>query len=296
MATLATATLAAVLTAPATPASASAFCDQTTPNTSLFFYKKSTGEAGTGTLSAGRWRYRGSLSLPAGYTHAAASRDSLLLYNANTGEGESGTFTGGRYQRVQTYDNFATGWTQLEASGDSVLAYNSGNGRGGSGTLKNGRYREVRAYDNFSTGWASMAASCDTLVATTARRGSTEFPESNVGFGTLRGGVYRNTGNRDGDVFLGTLIATRNSVMGLAKTSSTQLTYKVTTAAEGDVGQFEDIGTSGVWNTVGRTADSLFFYKTDGTAWTSTLNNGTYRNVGPLSDVSPGWTIIEGGV
>ncbi|MFG2292629.1 hypothetical protein [Streptomyces sp. NPDC048603] len=293
---LATATLAVTLTAPATPASASAFCDRTTPNTSLFFYKKSSGEAGTGTLSAGRWRYRGALSLPAGYTHAAASRDSLLLYDANTGEGESGTFTGGRYRRVQTYDNFSTGWTQLEASGDSVLAYNSATGHGGTGTLKGGRYQQVRTYDDFSTGWASMAASCDTLVATTARKGSTEFPESNVGFGTLQGGVYTNTGNRDGDVFLGTLVATRDSVMGLAKTSSTQLRYQVTTASDGDVGQFEDVGTSGVWNTVGRTADSLFFYKTDGTAWISTLTNGNYRNVGPLSDVSSGWSIIEGGV
>ncbi|UQX03921.1 hypothetical protein [Streptomyces sp. RerS4] len=292
---VATSALAVVLAAPTTPAIASPYCDQTTPNTSLFFYKSGSGEAGTGTLSAGRWTYTGAQRLPAGYTHAAASRDSLLLYNAGTGAGESGTFTGGRYQRVQTYDNFSTGWTHLEASGDSVIAYNSATGHGGTGTLKNGRYQQVRSYDNFSKGWAFMAASCDTLVATTSRRGSVEFPESNVGFGMLQGGEYKHVANRDRDVFLGTLVATKDSVMGMAKTDS-QLRYRVTTATNGRVGEFRETGTSGLWNTVGRTADSLFFYKTDGTAWTSTLTGGVYRNVGALDNVSSGWTLIEGGV
>ncbi|MGW7460309.1 hypothetical protein [Streptomyces sp. NPDC054797] len=54
--------------------------------------------------------------------------------------------------------------------------------------------------------------------------------------------------------------------------------------------------TSILWDTVGRTADSLFFYKNDGTAWISKLSGGDYANVGPLKDVSSGWSIIEGGV
>ncbi|MCB5180759.1 hypothetical protein [Streptomyces antimicrobicus] len=296
VAACATASLAVLPAVPATPAAAaSPYCDETAQNTSILFYKRGSGEAGTATLSAGHYRYTGALRLPAGYTHAAASRDSLLLYNADTGAGETGTFTEGRYRRVQTYDNFSTGWTHLEASGDSVIAYNSATGHGGTGTLTDGRFQQVRTYDNFSKGWAFMAASCDTLVATTARKGSTEFPKSNVGYGRLQDGVYTHVGNRDGDVFLGTLVATEDSVMGMARNGS-ELRYHVARAADGRVGSFRATGTSGVWNTVGRTADSLFFYKTDGTAWISTLTGGRYRNVGPLNNVSSGWSIIEGGV
>lgn len=296
VASLATSAMAVLLTAPTTPATAaSPWCNQTVPNTSILFYNKGTGAAGTATLAAGRYQYTGALNLPTGYTHAAASRDSLLLYNADTGAGETGTFTAGRYTRVQSFDNFSTKWSLVEASGDSVLFYNAGNGHGITGTLRNGRYQETRRYDNFSRGWAFIAASCDTAVATTARRGSVEFPESNVGFGTLSGGVYTNMGNRDREVFLGTLVATKDSVLALARTGS-ELRYRLATATDGTVGEFRESGTSGVWDIVGRTADSLFFYKTDGTAWISKLSGGNYANVGPLNEVSSGWSIIEGGV
>ncbi|MEV7525726.1 hypothetical protein [Streptomyces sp. NPDC091371] len=296
VAALTSAVVAVTLAGPATPATAaSQFCEETTPNSSIFFYKKGSGDAGTGTLKAGRWRYVSNFDLPSGYTHAAASRDSLLLYNAATGEGESGTFIGGEYSRVQTYDNFSTGWTHVEAAGDSVLFYNSGNGHGGTGTLVDGEYQHVRDYDNFSTGWASIAASCDTAVTTTARKGSAQSPKSNLGYGTLDGGVFTNVGNRDGEVYLGTLVATRDSVLAMAKTGA-QLQYRLTTAEDGSVGSFRKTGTSGVWDLVGRTSDSLFFYKYDGTAWTSKLSGGSYANVGPLNGVSSGWSIIEGGV
>lgn len=296
VAAVATAAMAVLLAAPATPATAaSPFCNQSTPNTSLFFYNKDTGSAGTATLAAGSYQYTGALNLPTGYTHAAASRDSLLLYNAGTGAGETGTFTAGRYSRVQSFNNFSTNWSLVEASGDSVLFYNSGNGHGITGTLQNGRYQEGRRYDNFSTGWAFIAASCDTAVATTSRRGPVEFPESNIGYGTLTGGVYTNVGNRDRDVFLGTLTATEDSVLATARTGS-ELRYRVASATDGTAGEFRDIGTSGVWDIVGRTADSLFFYKSDGTSWISKLSGGNYANVGPLNEVSSGWTIIEGGV
>ncbi|WP_371618826.1 hypothetical protein [Streptomyces sp. NBC_00454] len=287
VAALATSAMAVLLAAPATPAGAtSPFCSQTVPNTSIFFYNKDTGSAGTATLSAGKYRFTGNFDLPTGYTHAAASRDSLLLYDADTGAGETGTFKAGRYSRVESYDDFSTGWSQIEASGDSVLFYNSDSGFGITGTLKNGKYREGRQYDNFSTGWTSMAASCDTLLATA---------DSNVGYGSLKGGVYTNVANRDGDVFLGTLVATKDSVLGLERDGS-QLRYKMSTATNGKVGNFQQIGTSGVWDIVGRTADSLFFYKTDGTSWISKLSGGHYANVGQLNEVSSDWSIIEGGV
>lgn len=293
VAALATSAMAVLPAVPAT--AASPYCNQTTPNSSILFYNKDTGSAGTATLTAGKYRFTGNFDLPTGYTHAAASRDTLLLYDADTGAGETGTFKAGRYSRVESYDDFSTEWSLVEASGDSVIFYDAGSGHGVTGTLKNGKYREGRQYDDFSTGWAFMAASCDTLLATTARKGSAEFPKSNVGYGSLTGGVFTNVGNRDGDVFLGTLVATKDSVLGMAQNGS-ELRYELASAANGRVGSFHDIGTSGVWDLVGRTADSLFFYKDDGTAWISRLSGSHYTNVGPLNEVSSGWTIIEGGV
>ncbi|MFB7467531.1 hypothetical protein ACFCZ1_29255 [Streptomyces sp. NPDC056224] len=297
VAALATATsaTAVLLAGPVTPATAaSTYCNQTTPSTSILFYKSGSGEAGTGTLSDGRWQYKSAFNLPAGYTHAAASRDSLLLYDKNTGDGEVGTFTGGRYTRTRTFDNFSTGWTFVEASGDSVIFYNGSTGYGVTGTLKNGTYRQVRTYSDFSTGWGTMAASCDTLVAA-ARHGSTEFPWSNVGYGTLQGGVYTDTGSIPRDDFLGQLTATEDSVLSLARAGD-GLEFRVSEATDGSGIDFRKIGTSGLWDKVGRTSNSLFFYKNDGTAWTSTLVNGNYTNVGPLPQVSSGWSLIEGGV
>ncbi|MEV6952585.1 hypothetical protein [Streptomyces sp. NPDC051183] len=296
VAALATSATAVLLAAPAAPATAaSPYCNQTAPNSSILFYNQDTGSTGTATLSAGNYQYKGGFNLPTGYTHAAASRDSMLLYNADTGAGETGTFTAGRYSRVERFDDFSTGWSIVEASGDSIIFYDADSGHGVTGTLKRGRYHEVRQYDNFSTGWAFMAASCDTLLATTARKGSSEFPKSNVGYGSLKGGVFTNVDNRDGDVFLGTLVATKDTVLGMARNGS-ELQYRLASATNGTVGAFRDIGTSGVWNLVGRTSDSLFFYKDDGTAWISKLSRGNYANVGPLNEVSSGWTIIEGGV
>ncbi|MCB5164407.1 hypothetical protein LG634_06105 [Streptomyces bambusae] len=288
-----TATTAVLLAGPVTSASAaSPFCNQTPPSTSIFFYRSDNGNAGTGTLSAGQWQFKASLNLPPGYTHGAASRDSLLLYNKDTGAGEIGTFTNGRYARVGTY-GFAQGWTHIEASGDSVIFYKS-NGYGVTGTLKNGAFQQVRVYNNFSSGWGTMAASCDTLVAA-ARQGGTDFPWSKVGYGTLTDGVYTHEGSIPRDDFLGELTATKDSVLSWARAGE-GLEIRVSKATEGTGISFNQIGTSGVWNKVGRTSDSLFFYKTDGTAWTSTLVNGSYTNVGPLAQVSSGWTLIEGGV
>lgn len=290
-----TSATALLLAGPVTPpASASSYCDGTTPSTSMLFYRADNGQAGTGTLSSGHWRQKATLGLPTGYTHAAASRDSLLLYNGNTGAGEVGTFTNGQYTRTRTSTDFSTGWTFVEASGDSVIFYNANTGHGVTGTLKGGAYRQVRVYENVSSGWGTMAASCDTLLAA-ARHGSVEFPWSNVGYGTLEGGVYTDTGRIARDDYLGRLIATKDSVLATSK-SGGRLEYRVSEAVGGSGVSFDKIGASGIWNTVGRTGDSLFFYKTDGTAWTSTLVGGTYTNVGPLAAVSSGWTLIEGGV
>jgi hypothetical protein len=297
VAVLATSTsaTAVLLAGPATPATAvSPYCNQTTPSSSLLFYKASTGEAGTGTLSAGHWQQKAALTLPAEYTHAAASRDSLVLYNKDTGAGEVGTFTGGTYSRTQTYNNFSTGWTFVEASGDSVLFYNGNTGHGVTGTLKNGTYEQVRVYDNFSKGWGTMASSCDTLVSA-ARQGPVEFPQSRVGYGTLQAGVYTHTGSIPRDAYLGQLTATKDSLLSWAK-SGAELQFRVSDATEGTGINFREIGTSGIWEKVGRTSDSLFFYKDDGTAWTSTLVGGNYANVGSLAEVSSGWSLIEGGV
>ncbi|MEU8438179.1 hypothetical protein AB0F18_35880 [Streptomyces sp. NPDC029216] len=287
VAALATSVMAVMLTAPATPATAaSAFCNQTTPSTSLLAYNKDTGAVGTGTLSAGRWHYGSNIDVPDGYTHGVASRDSMLFYNADTGAGESGTFRGGKYTRVQTYNNFSTGWTHVVASGESALFYNADNGQGGTGTLRNGRYHHVRSYDNFSTGWDSIAASCDTAVFTKS---------GEVGYGTLKNGLYAHVDARETDADLGTLVATKDTVLALAENGS-QLQYRIARATDGKVGGFRDIGTSGVWEEEGRTGDSLFFYKTDGTAWTSKLSGNAYSNVGPLAGVSSGWSFIAGGV
>ncbi|MBT2468381.1 hypothetical protein J7E97_10945 [Streptomyces sp. ISL-66] len=278
-----------------TPASAaSRFCNRTTPSSSILFYKAGSGEAGTGTLSDGNWQYKSAFDLPAGYTHAAASRDSLVLYNKNTGEGEVGSFEDGGYTRNQTFDDFSTGWTFVEASGDSVLFYNGNTGRGVTGTLKDGVYREVRAYDNFSTGWGTMAASCDTLVSA-ARHGSGLSAWSNVGYGSLKDGVYTDRGSIPRTDYLGSLTATKDSLLSLSRVGG-HLEFQVSRATDGAGIAFREIGTSGIWDKVGRTSDSLFFYKNDGTAWISTLANGNYANVGSLPKVSSGWSLIEGGV
>ncbi|MEU6979233.1 MULTISPECIES: hypothetical protein [unclassified Streptomyces] len=290
-----TAATAVLLAGPATSeAAASAFCDGTTPSTSMLFYRADNGQAGTGTLSSGHWQQKALFHLPTGYTHAAASRDSLLLYNKNTGAGEVGTFGGGQYHRMRTYTDFSAGWTFVEASGDSVVFYDGNTGHGVTGTLKGGAYRQGRVYDDFSTGWRAMAASCDTLLAA-AGHGSGGSAWSNVGYGVLEGGVYTDTGSIPRTAYLGQLTATKDSVLSTARAGG-QLEFRVSKATDGSDVSFDKIGASGIWDKVGRTSDSLFFYKNDGTAWTSTLVDGHYTNVGPLADVSSGWSLIEGGV
>ncbi|MFJ7043833.1 hypothetical protein ACIQVC_10595 [Streptomyces sp. NPDC101112] len=286
VATLAGSVVALLLAGPGPTASAaSSYCEDTTPNSSILFYKRSTGEAATGTLSDGRWQYKTAFDLPTGYTHAAASRDSIVLYNTDTGAGEAGTFESGRYEQVQSFDDFSRGWTHVEAAGDTVLFYNSRTGQGVTGTLTGGEYQHGQFYSTFSKGWSSIAASCDTAAFAAGNR---------LGFGTLQDGLYTHQGARNGAP-LGTLTATEDSLLALARTGS-RLQARVATATDGSVGTVRGIGTTGLWDKVGRTSDSLFFYKTNGTAWTSTLTDGNYANVGSLANVSSGWTLIEGGV
>ncbi|MCF3184011.1 hypothetical protein IPZ70_29300 [Streptomyces polychromogenes] len=296
VATLAASAMAVLLTGPATPASASVSCFGAGGNASIFFYRTGSGDAVTGTLDAGQWESHGEFHLPLGYTHAAASHDSLLLYNKITGAGEVGTFTNGEYTRTRTYGDFPKGWTQVEASGDSVLFYNAQTGRAVSGTLQNGKYQQVRTYDGFKKGWVAMASSCDTLTAE-ARPGSASFSWDASEYGTLEGGVY---GHRSSlfmgeEEHLGQLTATRDSVLSWAKADG-KLALRAATATNGWIFDFDPVGTTGLWEKVGRTADSLIFYKSDGTASASTLVDGHYKSVGPLDDISPGWTLIEGGV
>lgn len=294
MAALAASVMAALLVGtelPGVATAASTYCNQSAPNDSLLFYRSDNGQAGTGTLVAGQWQQTAARQLPAGYTHAAASRDSLLLYNANTGTGESGTFTNGTYTRVQTYDDFSTGWSDVEATGDSVLFYQAGTGKGGTGTLKGGVYQEVRQYDDFAVNWGSIAGSCDTMAFASGQGQAT----GDLGYGTLQNGVYQHVGDRQGEPSLGSLVATRDTALALAPNGS-QLQARVASATDGRVGSFQTIGTTGIWEDTGRTSDSVFFYRSDGTAWTSTLSGGTYANVGPVANVSSGWTLIEGGV
>lgn len=291
----ATSATAVLVAGPATTATAtSSYCNQTRPSTSILFYNGDSGSAATGTLSAGRWQQKAEFDLPTGYSHAAASRDSLVLYNQDTGAAEVGTLKDGRYHRTQSYDTFSTGWTFIEASGDSVLFYNADSGYGVTGTLRGGVYRELHTYANFSKGWGTMAASCDTLIAA-AGHDSGGSAWSNVGYGTLTGGVYRDKGAISRTDSLEDLTATKDSALSLSR-SGDELEFRVSKAVNGSGIRFNEIGTSGIWEKVGRTSDSLFFYKDDGTAWISTLVNGHYRNVGSLAEVSSGWTLIEGGV
>ncbi|MGW0711878.1 hypothetical protein ACWD4G_38990 [Streptomyces sp. NPDC002643] len=265
---------------------ASPYCEETSPSDSMLFYKRGTGEAVSGTLSAGEWQQEAVFDLPTGYTHGAASRDSLVLYNANTGEGEVGTFESGRYEQVESFDDFSTGWTHVEAAGDTVLFYNSRTGDAVTGTLTNGDYDQGQSYDNFNEGWRSIAASCDTAAFTAG---------NDLGYGTLQDGRYTHRDSKDGGPTLGRLTATEDSVLALQNTGS-GLLARAAKATNGSVGGFRQIGTSGLWDKEGRTSDTVFFYKNDGTAWTSTLINGKYSNVGSVADISSGWTLIEGGV
>ena len=308
---LAAGVVALLCAGPDTPAgAASAYCDQTTPNTSILFYNKDSGAAVTGTLAAGQWQHKAAFNLPTGYTNAAVSRDSLVLYNRDTGAGESGTFTAGQYNRVRTYDNFNTGWTQVVASGDSALFYNGNTGTAGTGTLKDGVYKHVRSYgnvnshDNTTLPWLDIASSCDTAIFASVTGGTPPSGSntSYTNYGTLKDGEFAQVGDEwYRGIYVGNVTATKDSLLALQNTGS-GYAFKVDTLHDGVAGDSDSvlglpsIGSSGYWEMVGRTADSLFFYKADGTAWISKLSNGKYANVGPLNRVSSGWSIIEGGV
>ncbi|MFF4370257.1 hypothetical protein [Streptomyces sp. NPDC001594] len=296
VATLAAAVVAVLSAGPATPASASVSCFGSGGNASILFYRVDSGSAVTGTLSGGDWESNGEFHLPRGYTHAAASHDSLLLYNKITGAAEVGTFSYGEYARTRTYADFPKGWTQVEASGDSVIFYNAPTGRAVTGTLRDGKYQQVHTYDNFNKGWVAMAVSCDTLLAE-ARPGSATFSWDGSEYGKLEGGAYSHTSSLflGEEKHLGQLTATRDSVLSWAKAEG-KLALRAGEAANGWISQFGGVGTVPLWEKVGRTADSLIFYNSDGTASTATLVDGDYKNVGPLDGISPGWTLIEGGV
>ncbi|MCX4693557.1 hypothetical protein [Streptomyces sp. NBC_01408] len=303
VAALVTAVTAVLSVGTGPPANAaSEYCTQTTPNTSMLLYNDVTGAAVSGTLAAGRWQQKAAFTLPEDYTSAAVSRDSLLLWNAFRGEGESGTFTDGKYTRVKVFDDALDGWHYPAASGDSVLLYKPWGDRVMTGTLKNGVYQQVREYDDIGEGWQVMGSSCDTMVFVKSTEQASGDDLVSLTYGTLQNGVYTQVGSRDGDAFLadlatenGDLIATKDSVLAFSPTDA-EFVYKVGTATDGKVSAFRDGGTSGVWETVSRTADSVLFYNRDGTARTSTLSGGHYADVGPLAGLSPHWSIIAGGV
>lgn len=264
------------------------------PNTTIMFYNGQTGAAGTGVLSRGHWTHRDTVTaIPAGYTHAAASRDTLLFYKKGTGEWESGTFTDGLYARRESGNAFSADWSHVEATADTVLFYDENTGHAASGHLTGGVYREVRGYDDFSLGWAGIAGSADTM-AFAKNVGHGDLPNYVLAFGSLTDGTYSHRGEI-GDAVGTDLTATTDSLL-LRATSPSSDSYQIAKMIGGTIGPVHDNGTSGHWDRIGRTADSLFFYKNDGTAWTSTLSGGSYANVGPLPQVSSGWSIIEGGV
>ncbi|MEV6957452.1 hypothetical protein [Streptomyces sp. NPDC051183] len=76
--------------------------------------------------------------------------------------------------------------------------------------------------------------------------------------------------------------------------------FRVATARLGTVGPLVDVGDSSGWEKVARAGDSLLFYEDDGDppqrAYSATLVNGHYTNVGPVVPVPAGITLIEGGV
>lgn len=289
-----------------------------TPNNTLLFYNGTTGAAVVGTVKAGRWQQTAALTLPAGYSHAAASRDSLLLYNRNNGTGETGTFKDGQYARVNTRDDFAPGWQEVEASGDSVLFYNKQNGHADTGILTNGEYEHVQSYTNFKIGWESIAGSKDTMFFTDSWWKDPErIMAGELSYGSLKDGLYSHVGNvqlKDGVVFpgnvydrnrghggFGPMLGTEDSMFARTNLDPAQGTFLFTVAKAtgGRVGQLQDIGTAGNWHKVGRTSDSLMFYKSDGTtatAFTGTLVGGNYTNIGPVPNIKPGYSLIEGGV
>ncbi|MDD9376078.1 hypothetical protein M8Z33_05220 [Streptomyces sp. ZAF1911] len=296
MATLVTTVTAVLSVGPGTPATAaSQYCTQTAPNASILFYDEQTGAAVTGTLAAGRWRHRAAFTLPEGYTNAAVSRDTLLLYNRYTGAGESGTLTAGKYTRVKVFANSLKGWFSVAASGDSVLFYDESTGRGVTGNLKNGAYRQVRTYDDFGKGWVGTASSCDTMVFEKGTGETIEDYRSDLAYGKLQNGVYTPMGSKDGEEYLGSLTATKDSVLAFAATD-TEFFFNVGTATDGKVSAFSNNGGSSIYDNVARTADSLLFYKSEGTSWTAKFSGGHLASVGPLAGLSSHWSIIGGGV
>lgn len=75
--------------------------------------------------------------------------------------------------------------------------------------------------------------------------------------------------------------------------------FVAATAKDGHVGLLHVIGNTPGWHKVGRTSDSLLFYKSDGsiaTAYGATLTGGAYSNIGPVANIQPGYSLIVGGV
>ncbi|MGV9248115.1 hypothetical protein [Streptomyces sp. NPDC003710] len=318
LATALAASAMAFFIVPSGPASAAMpTCASTRPNTSLLLYRSGTGAAVTGTLSAGHWQQTATLTLPTGYTSGAASRDTLILYNKNTGAGEVGTFVNGKYTRVTTYNNFSTGWTAITASRDSVLFYNSNNNHAGVGYLIHGTYQGMSSYNDLpGVHAANIASSCDTVSISSVSWKDVGYVMGNsLTYGTLEYGKYLDsrtrqlpdtvwktdgTGTTNRGAGLGSLVSTRDSLLG-SRVFDLKGTHdiQVATAQYGDVGPISDIGTTGDWQMIGRTSDSLMFYKTEGnvaTAWTSTFTRGNHANVGPVAGLAPNYTMIVGGV
>jgi hypothetical protein len=288
-----------------------------TPNNTLLLYKDS-GAAVVGTMTAGRWQQTAVITLPAGYSHAAASRDSLLLYNRGSGTGETGRFRDGQYARVKTYDDFGPGWHEVEASADSVLFYNKQKGHGVTGTLTNGKYERMQSSADFKVGWESIASSSDTMFFTDSWwKVPDEIMAGELSYGFLKEGFYTHVGGvqlKDGVVFpggrydqfqghggFGPMLGTKDSLFARTNLDPVEHTFLFTVARAtgGSVGALQDVGTAENWQKVGRTSDSLFFYKYDDVstmAFAATLTEGEYTNIGPVAGIGRGYSLIEGGV
>jgi len=251
------------------------------PNYSIFFFRP--GQTVTGTLHNGLFAQKKSFST-SGWTAAAASRDTLALYNSKTGKLKTGTFLNGVFTQksVKTID---TGWTTAAASCDTVLFYKRPSGAAFTATLKGGVMGKRTNY-GFSPGWDLIDASCNT--ATFLANGSSSATGVN---GHLKGGKFTQTGGFAVAPYTN-LTHTDNSYLLYSSKNLNGIWGPSGGGTEGLSGSASDFST---WDLVAGTADSVLFYRSNGTEARATLKNGVYALVGSGADFSSGWTIIVGG-
>jgi len=260
----------------------------TTKNYSILFLHDNF--AVTGTLKAGQFVQKHTITFNKHWDLAAASRTSLLLYNYTTGAAQAGTFLNGTYVKLHTY-TLPTGYLDITASCDSLLMYRPSDGKAITATLVNGvlgtRHKSTisNIYD-----YDKAAASCDTYMLVMH-----DPLESAITYGKLKAGSQTAMGDRVTSELDDSLVAMTDSSYLVYSEDGPGFSAQTGTAKNGQTISTSTVPGFSEFDTVAGTADTVLFYNSaTGLEARATLVNGQYGYVGGGSDFSSGWSVIVG--